>query len=50
MYFPSELTECRRNSEKADVYAMGATMYEFFTNHYFWHYKSDGRALDSCQV
>jgi len=50
MHLPPEFTSLRRNPEKADIYSMGATLCELFTNIHFWHYKNDGRPLDYYQV
>lgn len=50
MYYPPEFAESKRNPQKADVYSLGVTLCELFTNVHFWHNPVDYRRLEDCQV
>lgn len=49
MYYPPEYSNSECNPRKADVYSLGATLCELFTNVWFWHHP-DNRPLEDTEA
>jgi len=50
MYFPPELASGHMHPKKGDVYSMGATLIELFTNQWTWHDKATLKPLEYMRV
>jgi len=50
MYFPPELASGHMNPKRGDVYSMGATLIELFTNLWTWHDKRTSKPLEYMRV
>jgi len=50
MYFPPELASGHMHPKKGDVYSMGATLIELFTNQWTWHAKATLKPLEYMRV